>query len=148
MPLPKTLAANPCVAARHFRGSAGVWTTAADYMRFAHMLANAGSFGGTDILRRDSVRLMASDQTKGLFPGWREIDGAGAQMGLGVLVIIDPASANVALPAGSFGWDGLGSRRFWVVPGEQIVLIMLMPSGNAEPAHRAIECAVMDALVN
>ena len=69
-------------------------------------------------------------------------------MGLGVLVIIDPAAAKVALPAGSFGWDGLGSRRFWVIPEEQVVLIMLMPSGNAEPAHRAIERAVMDAIVN
>jgi CubicO group peptidase (beta-lactamase class C family) len=148
MPLPRKLALNPCVAAGHFRGSAGLWTTAADYMRFARVLANVGSFGGTHVLRRDSVQLLVSDQAKGLFPGWRDIDGAGARMGLGVLVIVDPASAKVALPAGSFGWDGLGSRRFWVIPDEQVVLIMLMPSGDAERAHRDIERAVMDAIIH
>jgi CubicO group peptidase (beta-lactamase class C family) len=149
MPVQRRLAENPCVAGtRYFCGSAGLWMTAADYFRFAQMLANAGSLGGTRVLQRDSVRLMASDQTNGLFSGWRDIDGAGAQMGLGVLVVLNSAGAGVRLPPGSFGWDGVGSRRFWVIPEQEIVLIMLITSGNAEPVHRAIESAVMGAILD
>ena len=69
-------------------------------------------------------------------------------MGLGVLVIMDPDLAKVRLPRGSFGWDGVRSRLFWVMPEEEIVLIMLMPGGNAEPVHRAIEGAVLDAIAH
>jgi CubicO group peptidase (beta-lactamase class C family) len=149
MPLQRKLADNPCVTGRtYFCGSAGLWATAADYFCFAQMLASGGCVRDTRILAHDTVRLMASDQTKGLFPGWRGIAGAGAQMGLGVLVIIDPVAAKVDLPAGSFGWDGIGSRRFWAVPSEEMVLIMLIPSGNAEPVHRSIERAVLDAVVS
>jgi CubicO group peptidase (beta-lactamase class C family) len=146
--LPKKLAANPCVAGRSYSGSAGLWGTAADYLRFGQMLCNAGAFRGTRILRPESVRVLTADQTNGLFPGWRAIEASGAHMGLGVVVITDPVRAKVPLPPGSFGWDGVGSRRFWVVPSEETVLVMLMPGGNAEPVHRAIEHAVLDAIVH
>jgi hypothetical protein len=66
-------------------------------------------------------------------------------MGLGVLRIEDSAAAGVAVPPGSFGWDSLGTRRFWVVPSLNAVIIMLLPSGNGPVVHREIERIVVEA---
>jgi CubicO group peptidase (beta-lactamase class C family) len=147
VPLDRRLAGNPCVAGTtYFSGSGGLWMTAADYGRFAQMLANGGELKGRRVLSADSVALMASNHTKGLFTGWRGIEGRGAQMGLSVLVVHDPAAAGVALPEGSYGWDGFGTRRFWVIPQAEAVIVMLMPGGNATPVHREIETAVIDVI--
>ena len=73
------------------------------------------------------------------------ISGKGAHMGLGVLSIDNSAAAGVAVPPGSFGWDSLGTRRFWVVPSLNAIIIMLLPSGNGPIVHREIEKIVVDA---
>ena len=67
-------------------------------------------------------------------------------MGLGVLVITDPAAAGVPVPAGSFGWDGVGTRRFWVIPSKRLVLVMFIPSGKGPLVQRDIEAAALKAL--
>jgi CubicO group peptidase (beta-lactamase class C family) len=145
-PLSPMLANDPRVAGTsYFSGSGGLWMNALDYTRFAQMLANGGSFEGRRILEAGTVALMASNHAKGLFSRWADI-GNGAQMGLGVLVIVDPASAGLNLPGRSFGWDGVGRHRFWVVPDLDMVIVMLLPGGNAAPVHRSIEKAVTEAI--
>jgi hypothetical protein len=53
----------------------------------------------------------------------------------------------LGLPNGSFGWDGVGTRRHWVIPARNATITMLIP-GQLKPAgatrlHRAIELAVL-----
>ncbi len=147
VPLDRRLAENPCVlGTTYFCGSGGLWTTAVDYSRFAQALAQSGELDGRRVLGRESVELLASDHTQGLFTGWRGIEGRGAQMGLSVLVVLDSAAAGVALPPGSYGWDGFGNRRFWVVPEADAVIVMMMLGGNAVPVHRQIETAAIEAI--
>jgi CubicO group peptidase (beta-lactamase class C family) len=149
VPVDRKVTAHPCVLGTTYHsGSGGLWTTATDYWRFAQMLANGGTFSGRRLLDRESVTLMASDQTNGLFRGWRGIDGAGAQMGLSVLVVLDSRAAGVSVPAGSFGWDGVGTHRFWAMPQQNAVIVMLLPSGNAVPVQRTIEQAVVEAIAS
>ena len=39
------------------------------------------------------------------------------------MVVTDPASAGVALGAGSYLWDGLASTWFWVDPQNHVVFV-------------------------
>ena len=139
---------HPCVADTNYDcGSAGLWMTADDYWRFAQMLANRGTFDGRRVMEPDSVDLMVSNHTGDLFPGTGGISADGSVFGLSVLIVQDPDAAGVTVPAGSFGWDGVGSRRFWVWPEDEVVIVMLLPGGDAPPVHRSIENAVSEALL-
>ena len=138
---------NPCIAGTtYFCGSAGLWMTAADYWHFAQMLLDQGTTHGKRLLRPESIKLMTSNQVGELFPGSSGVPGSGAGFGLSMLMIRDAAAAGLAVPSGSFGWDGVGTRRFWVMPEKHAVLVMLIPSGKATPVHRDIERAVMTVL--
>jgi len=49
----------------------------------------------------------------------------------------------VSLPAGTFGWDGVGTRRFWVSPANGWSLFYYAPGPAVQ---REIEAAVASAL--
>jgi CubicO group peptidase (beta-lactamase class C family) len=49
----------------------------------------------------------------------------GVGFGLGVHSVIDPVRAQVPTAVGEFGWGGLASTAFWVVPAEELVVIFL-----------------------
>ena len=148
MPLPPNFATNQCViGVTYLCGSAGLWMPADDYFRFAQMLLSGGRTPqGKQLVSTETIATMTANHAGDLFPGTGGIAGKGARMGLGMLRIEDNGAAGVALPNGSFGWDGVGTRRFWVVPALDAVIIMMLPSGNAPPVHRDIERAVVSAL--
>lgn len=131
-------------------GSAGLFMTAENYWRFAQMLLNEGELHGARILTAESVRTMTRNQIGDVpFKGVRAAEyGArdehrqpGLGYGYGVAVITDGQEADIGLPAGSYGWDGIGTRRFWVIPSKSTVLIMLMPGlgAAADATHQEIE---------
>jgi CubicO group peptidase (beta-lactamase class C family) len=62
---------------------------------------------------------------------------------LSVAVVEDPAAAGESLPAGTFGWDGVGTRRFWVSPSGGWSLFYYVPDTAAQ---REIEAAVTSVL--
>jgi CubicO group peptidase (beta-lactamase class C family) len=147
MTIAPNLAADPCIQGRNFKcGSAGMWTSAEDYSRFAQMLLDGGRGNGRTILSTKAVELMRTNQTGNLYAAGQQTFKAGVGFGLSLAVVENPQSAGLSLPAGSFGHDGVGSRRFWVIPGKNAVLVMFLPGGKAPPVHRDIERAVMDAL--
>jgi CubicO group peptidase (beta-lactamase class C family) len=133
-------------------GSAGLWTTVSDYSLFARMLANNGTFGGRQYLKPDTVKQMASNQIGPLVMGGYPPIGMppeGLKFGLGFLNITIPDVAGTRLPAGSFGWDGGGTRRFWVIPDERMVIVSMVPliGPQAAPLQRTIEAIVMSSIV-
>jgi len=73
----------------------------------------------------------------------------GVKFGLGLLSITLPEAAGTRLPAGSFGWDGGGTRRFWVVPDERLVIVSMVPliGTQAAPLQRTLEAIVMGSLI-
>lgn len=134
-------------------GSAGLFTTLEEYWRFAQVLLDDGMFEGRQILPAAAVEMMRRDPLNGLAPpGVRAVEYAnpyasprqGLSFGYGLAIISDPVVAGEALPAGSFGWDGVGTRRFWAIPALDAVLLMHMPGigSAADPVHRAIETLV------
>ena len=114
-------------------GGGGLVSTAADYLRFCEMLRRGGELDGARLLGPRTVAYMtrnhlpderdlASLAMPGAFSETR-YDGVG--FGLGFYVVTDPVRAQVPTSPGEYGWGGLASTAFWVVPAEDLVVIFL-----------------------
>lgn len=133
-------------------GSAGLWTTVGDYSKFASMLANKGSFNGRQYLKPETVKQMASNQIGPLVMGgypFLAMPVEGLKFGFGLVIVDDPDVVGTRLPAGSFGWVGDGTRLFWAVPEEHIVIVSMVPliGPQAAPLQRTIEAIVMSSII-
>jgi len=145
MPIPPIFLDNAVVDGGTFHSTcAGLWGTAEDYLRIAEMLRNGGVHEGKRLLSAEAVERMTTNQIGDLCPGLNGRDPApGIGFGLSVAVVEDPDAAGESLPAGTFGWDGVGTRRFWVSPSSGWSLFYYAP----DPAvQREIEAAVTSAL--
>jgi CubicO group peptidase (beta-lactamase class C family) len=136
----------------YFNGSAGLWTTVGDYSLFTRMLANNGSFNGRQYLKSETVKQMASNQIGPLVMGGYPPLGIpleGFKFGLGFLSVTTPNATGSQLPVGSFGWNGDGTRLFWVIPEQRITIVSMLPSvgPQAAPLQRTIEAIVMSSIV-
>lgn len=140
----------PIARPNYYSGSAGIFSTAPDVESFGQMLLNDGKHQQREVLPAQAVMTMRTNQIGTLaFPGIRASqyarpvqDGGSRSFryGYGVGIVTAP-SDEISLPVGSYGWDGIGTRRLWVVPKLDMVVVMLMTGIGmvAEPAHRAIE---------
>jgi len=105
-------------------GGGGLFSTAADYARFAQMLLNGGQLDGVRILGRKTVELMTQNHIAHLADphpfGARE-----QGFGLGVRVITDIGESPTPGSVGTFGWDGADTTTVQVDPKERTVAILL-----------------------
>ncbi len=133
-------------------GGAGLAGTAADYFRFAQMLANGGSYEDTRILGSRTVEFMMSNHLTPDFPddpmtslfGFLSASGLtteprigyrhrGVGFGITGSVVTNPATAALPASAGTFSWGGAASTHFWVDREEELVGIVhtqLLPDGT------------------
>ncbi len=127
-------------------GAGGLYSTAADFFRFAQMLANGGGTDGKRLLSPRGVELFSSNQVGDLFNN--QIGRpAGMGFGLTVEVVVDPVRAGTFRSRGSFGWDGAFGTHFWVDPQEKLVAVLLIQTGGRD-IHRDFETAVMQSIVD
>jgi len=109
------------------RGGLGLFSTAADYMKFAQMLANGGRIdrtgNGERLIGRKTLELMHSNHVPPeLLP--YELLGMpspGMGFGLGSRVMLDVAQTAGPGSVGEFGWAGAAKTYFWVDPVEDLV---------------------------
>jgi len=105
-------------------GGGGLYGTARDYLAFTQMILGGGTAGGVQILRRDTVDLMAQNHITpldvpymktaapglsndvNLFPGMRK--------GWGLSFLINTQDAPTGRSAGSLAWAGLANTYFWI----------------------------------
>jgi CubicO group peptidase (beta-lactamase class C family) len=113
--------------------------TALDYLRFAQMLLNKGTFEGTRILSRKTVEYMTANQLGPNVDVSRlhefaveHMDGFG--FGLGVAVRTQPGVAGVPGTPGEFLWSGAQGTMFWVDPKEEMAVVFL--ANTPGPASR------------
>ena len=122
-------------------GGSGLVTTAADYMRFALMLWNAGSFDGARILSPESVRLMTQPHVASGVLESEGIEGLG--WGLGLAVVVDAAATPMIDRDGDFWWSGYYGTTFFVSPQTGLVGVVLTQnqpgphSGRPYPVYLA-----------
>ena len=128
-------------------GGGGLYSTAADYLRFAQMMLNGGELNGKRLLKRSSVDTMRTnvlnDETinskSGIGP-YRVQPGLG--FGYDFAVVIDPAAIKSPLGKGSYWWWGIAGTWFWIDPTNDIVFIgMIQRRGGAPGAANHEELA-------
>ena len=115
-------------------GAGGLYSTAADYVRFCQMLLNGGNLDGASILGRKTVELMMMNHLTHLDPPVNEFSNAEG-FGLGGYVVLDVARRGRLGSVGQFGWSGAGSTYFTIDRSENLIAILLMqhlPQGLAK----------------
>ncbi|MDA1371550.1 MAG: serine hydrolase [Proteobacteria bacterium] len=130
----------------YFSASAGLNSTAEDYLKFEQMLVNGGELFGNRLLSPRSIRMMGTDQAAGLYNGIGRIqDGLG--FGYTVYVTQDPIAAGARRSAGAFGWMGAFGTRTWTDPEEELtgVLFLQQPHGRTQQDfENAVQQAIID----
>ena len=116
-------------------------STAADYLRFAQMLLDGGSFGGTRILGPKTVEYMTSDHLlpgtdiTRLMSGWPNEVGYG--FGLSVAVRRENGVSPMMGTAGDYNWGGATGTYFWVDPQEELAVVFMgLASGGLRLRYR------------
>jgi CubicO group peptidase (beta-lactamase class C family) len=130
-----------------FSGSAGLISTAEDYLQFAQMLCNGGALNGERLLSPRTVELMASNHVGDMFNGKLRFPARGFGFGLQVAILQDNVAAGWRIPNGSFGWFGAYGTQVWINPTEKLVTLVMIQNLNYE-VQRDFENAVVQALVN
>ncbi|NJN19864.1 MAG: beta-lactamase family protein [Oscillochloris sp.] len=109
------------------RGGIGLFSTAADYTRFATMLLTGKAEDGTRIIGRKTLELMHTNHLPAeLLPySIAGIPTLGYGFGLGSRVCSDIGATAVAGSAGEFGWAGAAKTYYWVDPREELVGVFM-----------------------
>jgi CubicO group peptidase (beta-lactamase class C family) len=131
-------------------GGQGLWSTLADYGRFAQLFA-----GGNTLLRPETLALMTTNRLTPAQRARSDVGGArlfekGHGFGLGVAVVTEPDKAMAALcggGVGSVGWPG-GFGSWWQAdPNNQTVMVLLCHNlVEREQFDQGIGFAVYEAI--
>ena len=100
-------------------GGSGLVSTAGDYMRFALMLWNQGSYNGVRILQPETVALMTQLHVPDGVLIEEGIEGLG--WGLGVAVVADADKTRLSDRQGDFWWSGYSGTTLFVSPEPGLV---------------------------
>jgi CubicO group peptidase (beta-lactamase class C family) len=124
-------------APKNFNGGGGLYSTAADYVRFMQMILNHGAApNGARILQTKTVERMAVNQIGDLAAGKMKsfrpetssaVDiqpGHTEKWGLGFLINTTPYEGGRA--AGSLAWAGLYNTFYWIDPKRRCCGVILM----------------------
>ena len=106
-------------------GAGGLYSTAADYARFAQMLLDGGTLDGRTLLNRKTVELMLRNHLTMLDPPVNQFN-AGEGFGLGGYVVLDPARRGQPGSVGQFGWSGAASTYYMIDLHEDLLAILLL----------------------
>jgi CubicO group peptidase (beta-lactamase class C family) len=106
-------------------GGVGLVSTLSDYARFLALLAGGGQWGDAQLLSRDTVNKMTSNQLNGAqFPVRFGDPWPGLGYGLGVGIQTEH-SPNEGWPAGTCGWLGVSGTWAWLFPEESVSIIAM-----------------------
>jgi CubicO group peptidase (beta-lactamase class C family) len=111
------------------RGGSGLTSTLDDYMRFAQMLVNDGTLDSVQILKPQTIKMMATNQLADTVTERSFLPSKG-QVGFGIdfaVRLAPPASAEENNGVvGEFFWDGAASTLFWVDPVNDMTAVLFV----------------------
>ena len=128
-------------------GGAGLTSTLDDYMKFARMLRQNGTWGDRQILKPETVHYMRNGQ---LLPKqqqdmdkWLGLEGY--SYGNLMRVCRNPSQAVMLTREGEYGWDGWLGMYFANFPKEDMTILMGMQKKDAGtfPLTRKLRNAVI-----
>jgi CubicO group peptidase (beta-lactamase class C family) len=119
-------------------GGGGLYSTAADYFRFAQMLLNGGELDGKRLLKTATVEMMRtnvlSDQVLAANPGIGQARLSPAQgFGYDLAVVLDPAGAKRQVGKGTYWWWGIVGTWFWIDPTNDVVMVGIIQRRGGVP---------------
>jgi methyl acetate hydrolase len=116
-------------------GGGGLYGTARDYLAFTQMVLNRGKVAGAQVLRADTVDLMAQNHIapldipyiKTAAPGLsNDVDlFPGMRKGWGLSFLINTQEAPTGRAAGSLAWAGLANTYFWIDRAKRVSGVFL-----------------------
>jgi len=116
-------------------GGGGLYGTAGDYLTFARMIMQDGSFKGVQVLRPETVALMSQNHIgpievgvfKTAMPALSHdielFPGMSKKWGLSFLINTQPAPTGRS--AGSLAWAGLANTFFWIDRAKRVCGVFL-----------------------
>jgi CubicO group peptidase (beta-lactamase class C family) len=120
-------------------GGGGLWSTMADYLRFAQMLYQGGTLDGVHIIGRKTLAFMASDHLgPNVRNGTPSLLAPGHGFGLGFCVRLVPGMASTPGTPGEFYWGGLAGTAFWIAPGEELIAMMMIQAPGQRDHFRQL----------
>ena len=131
------------------RGGHGLFSTTADYIKFATFLLSGQTTDGQTLLSRTMLKMLQANRIPPhqlpLRIGLGELPGYG--WGLGVRVMMDTGQAMSLTNNGEFGWAGAASTYFWVDPSESMVgVIMTQYLGSILPMSEEMRASAYQML--
>jgi methyl acetate hydrolase len=105
-------------------GGGALYGTAGDYLRFARMIMGGGTLDGVQVLRPETVELMAQNHIGALEIGAMKTSAPslskdvelfpGMSKKWGLSFLINTQQAPTGRSAGSLAWAGLANTYFWI----------------------------------
>lgn len=111
------------------RGGSGLTSTLDNYMRFAQMLVNKGTLDSIQVLKPETINMMATNQLADTITERSFLPSKG-QVGFGIdfaVRVAPPASSEENNGViGEFFWDGAASTLFWVDPVNDLTAVLFV----------------------
>jgi CubicO group peptidase (beta-lactamase class C family) len=117
-------------------GGGGLYGTAGDYIKFTQMILNKGRGNGQQLLKPETVALMAQNHIGELTMGKMTSAVAFATNDVdlypdmskkwGLSFLINTARTAEGRSAGSLAWAGLANTYFWIDPARDVAGVILM----------------------
>ena len=116
-------------------GGGGLYGTAKDYLAFTQMIMQGGTYNGNQVLRPETVSLMAQNHIGNIDVG--ELKSAipslsndvklypGMKLKWGLSFLINSEQTHEGRAAGSLAWAGLANTFFWIDPKTQVTGVFL-----------------------
>ncbi len=123
----------------------GLFSTAADYLRFQRMILNEGTLDGKRYLKPESVRQMTTIQSGDLKTGFTPGHG----WGLAWCVVREPQGVTKLLSPGSHGHGGAYGTQAWIDPQKGVALLLLVQrAGFANSDDSPVRHAFQEAALS
>ena len=107
-------------------GGVGLLSSTMDFLRFSQMFLNKGEFGGTRVLRPETVEMMTRNHIPdSVLPLGTRGYMAGSGWGLGFNVVLDSSAYTFPVGEGEYWWDGSAGTRFSIDPEHGIITVIM-----------------------
>lgn len=119
-------------------GGGGLLSTAEDYLKFAQMLLNGGTYKGKRYLRKETIALMTRNHLLDLLDDpsdpWSEhsfeLDDTNFGLGFKLTIITDPNDGTPLTK--QYSWNGAAGTEFWIDPVESLINITLIQKMDSD----------------
>jgi CubicO group peptidase (beta-lactamase class C family) len=132
-------------------GGVGLVSTVPDYLRFAQMFLNDGTWNGQRILRPGTVTLMTTNRLPAsVLPIGFGSPQPGRGWGLGFCVVMDATDFPYPVNQGTYWWDGSSGTRFFIDPVYDMVTVIMaaVSPANGNGFREAFTNTIYDAVIN